>query len=303
MKKLLQALLASVGLTAISASAAGVAEEAVSLPDFNSAVTDTANWREVDAANLILFRIISSEGDERGTVLIETADFAAPNHVEQFKKIVRSGDFNGTLFHRVIDDFMAQGGDVNLIKPDAEWPSINQEFVFTRKPFDDADTIPKAQLLGGSQSSTDGYILGFPIKTQSEFLAGLTESGSVESWIVHCPGTVSTARTDDPNSADTQFFLMRNTKHHLDKTYTAWGRVVGGQDIVMSIKAGKEADNGAVRRPDVLIKAMMVSDLPEAERPRVLVQRTDGPLFASVLEDHPNADVCTLPSVPTIVSE
>lgn len=303
MKKLLKALLASVGLTTLVNSPVAMSQDAIDLPSFDAAKADTANWREADPENLIMFKIISAEGAERGKVVIETADFAAPNHVAQFKKVVRSGDFNGTVFHRVIDDFMAQGGDVEMVKPGSGWPSINQEFVFPRKPFDDNDNVPKAQLLGERQSATDGYIRGFPIKTQSEFLASLKQDGQVESWIVHCAGVVSTARTSDPNSAGTQFFLMRETKHHLDKTYTAWGRVVSGQDVVMSIKKGDDAENGAVKRPDILVKAQMVADMPEDKRPRVLVQKTDGPDFAAILDANSNVDVCMLPPVPTILAD
>ena len=151
--------------------------------------------------------------------------------------------------------------------------------------------------LGNPQSATDGFIDGFPMQTQSEFLAGLTRDGSVESWMPHCEGVVSTARTTDPNSASTQFFLMRETTPHLDRTYTPWGRVVEGQDVVDSIRTGEP-----VRLPDILVSAKVVADMEEAERPRVLVMKTDSPMFAPVLEANPGRNVCDLPPVPTIVS-
>merc|ERR1711916_184816 len=112
-----------------------------------------------------------------------------------------------------------------------------------------------------------------------------------------CKGVVSTARTSDPNSASTQFFLMRDISPWLNREYTAWGRIVSGQDVVDSIEVGEP-----VRMPDVLVSARLVAEMPEAERPRVLVQRTDGPLFASFLEANAGASVCDLPPVPTIVS-
>lgn len=301
MKTFFKALLASVGLGTVSLSSGAIAQDVSEQPTFEEALTDTENWREVDPENLIIFEISTALGRGKGTVLIETADFAAPNHARQFKAIVRSGDFDGTKFHRVIEDFMAQGGDVGAIKPEADWPNLEQEFVFARSPFVEDSDVPAMQLLGKPQDSKNGYIHGFPVQTQLEYLASISESGTVESWIVHCPGVVSTARGSSTSSADTQFFLMRSTKPHLDKTYTAWGRIVSGLEVVMDIKTGPI--EGTVKMPDVLSKAVMAADIPEEERPRVLVQRTDGPDFQKVLQDNEGADVCSLPPVPTIVAE
>lgn len=304
MKRIFKALLASVGFAALGSSPVLAQTETagVSPEQFEQALGDTDNWRIVDPANLIIMHIKTYDGQDRGTVYIETADFAAPNHVKQFKAIIESGDFNQTIFHRVIDDFMAQGGDVEMIRPNKKWPSIGQEFVFKRTPGDADSDIPPAQLLGNPLQSRLGYINGFPIGTQVEGIAALVKGGQIESWIRHCPGTVSTARTNDPNSADTQFFLMRHTAEHLDKTYTAWGRVLVGLDVVRSIKKGDD-EGGSVLRADILSKAVLASTLPEGERPRVIVQRTDGPEFAAFLQTYTGGDICDLPSVPALISE
>lgn len=304
MKKLFRTLFASVGLSAVLGGSPALSQDTeAAQPSFASAIADQENWREVAPENLIIFTINTADDAFRGKVYIETADFAAPKHTKRFKEVVRSGDYVGTVFHRVIDDFMAQGGDVKRVKPESTWENIEQEFVFKRKPYDATDEMPKAQLLGEPAAATAGYISGFPIGTQSEFLASLTKEGSIESWIVHCPGVVSTARTSDPNSASTQFFLMRETSPHLDKTYTAWGRVVVGVDIVKKIKRGAADDGGTVQRPDVLVAAAIASDLDEADRPRILVQRTDGPEFAKFLAANPGANPCDLPPVPTILAQ
>ncbi len=300
MKSLIQALLAGIGLASFGGIAAA-SDEAATQIDFETALADTENWREADPSDLIYFKIVTSEGKLRGELYIETAAFAAPNHVKRFKEVVKSGDFDGTVFHRVIDDFMAQGGDVKMVKPGAEWENIEQEFVFERQPFSDEDSVPKADLLRKSGFDLPGYINGFPIHSENEYNALSKASGAVESWIVHCPGTVSTARTGDPNSASTQFFLMRETSPHLDKDYTAWGRVVVGLDVVQSIKKGSPSDGGSVNRPDVLVKAQMVEDMAPENRPRILIQKTDGPMFADVLATNQSADVCELPPVPAIL--
>ena len=163
--------------------------------------------------------------------------------------------------------------------------------------------MPLDSSFGPLDSAKNGYVNGFPMVTQASFFAEMSKDAMVESWIPHCRGIVSTARTSDPNSANSQFFLMRDTSHHLDKEYTAWGRVVEGEDVVLAIKAGKDSLNGEVSLPDILTSAQVAADMPKAERPRVWVQRTDGPVFTASLADvGEDLGVCDLPSVPAVVA-
>ncbi|MEL6324774.1 MAG: peptidylprolyl isomerase, partial [Pseudomonadota bacterium] len=227
-------------------------------------------------------------------IMIEAFPEIAPKHVAQFMAIVRSGDYDGTAFHRVIDDFMAQGGDVFALHGrDSGLPNIEAEFTFRRDPVE----MP-FNLIGDPTKSKDGYYLGAPMRTQSRFLAELNNDGRVESHIPHCQGVVSTARLgNDENSANAQFFLMRATSPHLDRQYSPWGRIVHGQDVVQSIKTGEPVAN-----PDILTKALVVGDQPEEERPRVWVQRTDGPKFQELLAAYEDDQkVCDLPAVPAVV--
>ncbi len=256
-----------------------------------AAIASEQDWRPVDPENLIIF------DTSRGRVLIEMLPQAAPKHAEQFRAIIRSGDFDGTAFHRVIKDFMAQGGDIFALKGrESGLPDIPGEFTFRRGPAEmPIDTI------GPVDVAQDGWYLGFPIKTQAQWLAEMSKDGLVEAYIPHCPSVVSTARTDDPNSANSQFFLMRGRAEHLDKSYTAWGRVLDGQDHVMAIKLGEPPAN-----PDILTRARMAADVPEGERPQVFVMRTDGPAFNSIREDaalNGPQDVCEHPPVPVAVFE
>ena len=110
---------------------------------------------------------------------------------------------------------------------------------------------------------------------------------------------VSTARTDDPDSANSQFFLMRGRSEHLDKQYTAWGRIIDGADVVYHIKTGEPVTN-----PDILTRAVMASSLPAGETLEAWVQRTDGPEFRETLAAETptgDEDVCELPAVPAVV--
>ena len=285
--------------SAIALSFAAVAQEAAE-PAPPSEITaaeakaDPANWRHVDPENLFIF------DTNKGRILIEAFPEIAPKHYKQFSTIIRSGDYDGTGFHRVINDFMAQGGDIFALKGrDSGLPNVEGEFTFRRDPAE----MPLEATIGPEDTAKFGYIKGFPIGTQASFFAEMSVDGMVESYIPHCKGMVSTARTDDPNSANSQFFLMRGQAEHLDRKYTAWGRVVVGEDVVMSIKHGSDARDGHVDNPDILTSAKVAADLPEGERPEVWVERTDGPLFRASVADKDDIDVCSLPSVTAVVNE
>ncbi|MEO0465211.1 MAG: peptidylprolyl isomerase [Pseudomonadota bacterium] len=271
----------------LMASAQDETTEAVITAEMAAADPDT--WRQADPENIIIFRTTS------GRVVIEMLPEVAPSHATQFRTLVRSGDYDGTSFHRVIQGFMAQGGDIFALKGrESGLPNIPGEFTFRRTPED----MPM-DAFGEPDISMDGYIKGFPIKTQAAWIAEMSSDGLIESYIPHCASVVSTARTSDPDSANSQFFLMRGRAEHLDRGYTAWGRIIDGQDAVMSIKLGEPP---AV--PDILQRAVMAADIPEAERPAIYVMRTDSDVFQARLAAAGVSiatDVCDVDPVPAIV--
>jgi len=148
-----------------------------------------------------------------GDVIIELFNDIAPNHVERFKKLSREKKYDNVVFHRVIDGFMAQTGDVQ----------------FGNFALDSYD-ITRA---GTGQSV-------YP-DLKAEF-----------SDIPHERGTLSMARSNDPNSANSQFFICFKVAPHLDRQYTVFGKVVQGMEFVDLIKKG-EGSNGAVSKPDKII--------------------------------------------------
>ena len=150
---------------------------------------------------------------KNGDVVIELFNDIAPNHVERFKKLSREKKYDNVVFHRVIDGFMAQTGDVQFGN-------------FTL----DSYNISRA---GTGQSV-------YP-DLKAEF-----------SDIPHERGTLSMARSNDPNSANSQFFICFKSAPHLDRQYTVFGKVVQGMEFVDLIKRG-EGSNGAVSKPDKII--------------------------------------------------
>lgn len=252
-----------------------------------AAKTDTENWRQIDADRLLVFETT------KGRIIIEMFSETAPLHVAQYSAIARSGDYDGTSFHRVIEGFMAQGGDVFALHGrESGLPNIQAEFTFRRDP-----AAMAFDMLGDENRAIEGYFKGLPIRTQSKWMAELNKDGLVESSIQHCQGVVSAARLgNDENSANAQFFLLRAHSDWLDREYSPWGRIVDGQDAVQALKIGEPVVN-----PDILTRAYIVGDQPEAEQIKAWTMRTDGPDFAATLEANGEAKVCDLPAVPTLI--
>ena len=148
-----------------------------------------------------------------GVVEIELFPDKAPNHVKRFIELSDSGKYDGVVFHRVIDGFMAQTGDVKYGN------SKNNDFNI-------------------SLAGTGGSDLP---NLKAEF-----------SDIAHTRGIISAARSADPNSANSQFFICFDSAPHLDRQYSAFGKVIKGMDLIDKIKKG-DPNSGAVSEPDIII--------------------------------------------------
>jgi peptidylprolyl isomerase len=158
---------------------------------------------------------------KNGDVIIALRPDLAPKHVAQIKKLVREGAYDNVAFHRVINGFMAQTGDV--------------KFGNMKKGFS-----PEAVGTGGSD------LPDLPAEfSQSEHFKR---------------GTLGMARSQDPNSANSQFFIMFAPAPNLDGQYTIVGNVVSGMELVDKIKKGDEADNGTVADPDRMVKVRIAAD-------------------------------------------
>tara|TARA_Y100000590_G_scaffold105326_1_gene119813 strand:+ start:138 stop:692 length:555 start_codon:yes stop_codon:yes gene_type:complete len=149
-----------------------------------------------------------------GEVKIELFSDVAPNHVERIKTLANDGKYDNVVFHRVIDGFMAQTGDVQF---------------------------------GNSSSNT------FDLKKSGMGGSDMPDLKQEFSNIPHQRGTLSMARSSNPNSANSQFFICFKDAPFLDRQYTVFGKVIEGMEFVDKIKRGDEGQNGSVDNPDKII--------------------------------------------------
>lgn len=253
-------------------------------------------WRTVDPENLIVI------DTKYGDIAVELYPEIAPNHVQQIKTLVRQKFYNDVVFHRVIDGFMNQTGDGSNGDGtgDSDLPNISAEFTF-RRGTDMPFTLVTAKKAGDSEIGV-GFYKSLPIASQPSSQAMFTKDNKVDAFGLHCKGVTSMARTSDPNSANSQFFLMRAQAEHLDRQYSIWGNTVMGYELLEKPKVGTIGEvPGWV--PDRMNVVEVAADM--AERPTVQVLKTDHPAFQNWLKTQKNADgsfpsVCDL-AVPTRV--
>ena len=148
-----------------------------------------------------------------GDVKIELFEDVAPNHVKRIKDLADAGKYDNVVFHRVIEGFMAQTGDVKF----------------------------------GNSSSSD-----FDLQRAGMGGSDLPDLKQEFNDLPHERGTVSMARSSDPNSANSQFFICFESASYLDRNYTVFGKVIEGMEFVDKIKKG-DGPNGSVSEPDKII--------------------------------------------------
>ena len=255
-------------------------------------------WRTVDPENLLVI------DTKYGDIGVELFPEIAPNHVAQIKALTKQGFYNDVVFHRVIDGFMNQTGDGTNGNGtgDSTLPNINAEFTF-RRGTDMPFTLVTAKKVDEGEIGV-GFYKNLQIASQPTSQAMFTKDNKVDAFGLHCKGVTSMARTSDPNSANSQFFLMRAQAEHLDTQYSIWGNTVMGYDLLEKPQVGTIGEiPGWV--PDRMNTVEIAADMAEGERPTVQVLRTDHPAFGNWLKTQKKADgtfpnVCEL-SVPTRV--
>ena len=240
------------------------------------AAAQTSDWRTPDPNNVWVI------DTNQGRILVELSPELAPRHVERVKVLTRHGFYDGLTFFRVINGFMAQTGDpLNNGTEGSALPDMEPEFSFRRGMGGGFVRAAGAAPDDIARAATDlGFIGVMPVRSHPEMQMMVTADGKAPAWGLFCAGVAGMARGEPKNSANSQFFLMRDTRHDLDLKYTPFGRVISGLDVVRKIKAGEP-----VAEPqDHMTSVRLLSDLPEAERPQVQVMDTRGPAFRALVD-------------------
>lgn len=210
----------------------------------------------------------------KGRIVVELYPNLAPESAARLKTLTRQHFYDGLVFHRVIEDFMDQTGDP---KGDgtggSTLPDVKAEFTIRRDP---SFPLSIAARPPGSLIGFDGAM---PVETQVNELFPMSKDGKVDLWPQFCQGVVGMAHSYDPNSNNSQFFLMRGADASLNKGYTAVGVVIWGQSIVRKIKIGQPPVD-----PDKMLKVQVMADMPAADRPNLEIMDTMAPEFQAVID-------------------
>jgi peptidylprolyl isomerase len=227
-------------------------------------------WREVDPDNLVFMDLAEGE------VVIELNPVFAPKTVEQFRRLVRERFYDGLAFYRVIDGFVAQGGDGSDLGELSNVPLIEAEFErdwADELPF---TTVQKPDLFAPETGFADGFAAG------RDLAAGKT-------WLLHCPGVVAMARNDGADSSRTDFYIViGQAPRYLDRNMNVFGRVIYGMEAAQRIRRGPAGDNGIIRDDTAASRIhgiVLAADIPEEERRDAYVMDTGSKGFADLLDD------------------
>ncbi len=253
------------------------------------AASTKEDWKALDPENTLYIEL------EKRRVVIALSPSLAPKHVANIKKLARAGFYNGLTFYRVIDGFVAQGGDA-LETRSKELPTLAAEFeTATPKEFsfyemkDRDGYAPRVGFI-------DGLPIGYDPKTRG-------------AWHLHCPGALAMARGDEPDTAKGEFYISLQQTRYLDRNMTVLGRVVAGMEHVQSLRRVAPPEKPEDDLGEKIIMVRVAADVPEAERTNLEMLSTDSPAFDAYVESRRNrpepffvyrpgfVDICQL-SVP-----
>jgi peptidylprolyl isomerase len=262
-------LLLAAALAALSATVqaapkpAGKSAAAAAAPAKPSGPGAT-DWRTPDPNDVLVI------DTNKGRVLVELVPEVAPQNATRIRELAHENFFDGLRFFRVVENFMDQTGDPqNTGQGGSSKPNVPGEFTFRRGS--DLNFVVAAD-----QSVAEvGFVKSLPVMSQSMMLAAMTKDQKVSAWGLYCPGVAGMARDDNPDSANSQFFLMRAGYPALEKRYTAFGRVISGMEVVTAIKVGEPVADPQ----DRMERVRLLADLAEKDRPKVRVIDPKGPWF------------------------
>lgn len=251
--------------------------------------TAAKDWRQIRDDELLIIKL------EHGEVLVALSPELAPAHVKQIRKLAKEHFYDGLSFYRVIDGFVAQGGD----------------------PFSDRDIGGAKKALKGEFETTVGDKFNFdrlPDKDGYAPEVGFLETLPVgfdprtkTAWHLHCAGAFAFGRENDADTASTEFYIALQPQRYLDRNLSVFGRVIDGMEYLQALRRVNPPET---RQDDLgakIVSIRMASDLPKEERPHFEILDSRRPVFADYVaarRNRPEAffyfrpdyiDICQLP--------
>ena len=227
-------------------------------------------WREVDPDRLVFMEL------QEGLAIIELNPLFAPKTVRQFRELVQQGFYDGLSFYRVIEGFVAQGGDGSDLGERSSVPLIDAEFEI-EWPEEAEYTLVQEPDMFAPQT---GFMNGFAVARDPK---------ENTAWLAHCPGVVAMARNEGPDTSRTDFYIViGQAPHYLDRNMNVFGRVIHGMDAVQKIRRGKPAENGVILddAASTRIRRMRLgSDIPDEDLLTALVLDSNDESFEDMLDD------------------
>lgn len=226
-------------------------------------------WRKVEPENLVFMELPA------GTVAIEINSAFAPATAQQFRELVQERFYDGLGFYRVIEGFVAQGGDGSDLGELSDKATIKAEFEREWSEELSWQFVQQPDLF----APLTGFVDGFAVSRDPE---------SNQAWLAHCPGAVAMARNNDKDSSRTDFYIViGQAPRYLDRNMNVFGRVIDGMHAVQAIQRGPESNNGIFQdetRITRIRRMRLASDIPEEERLEAYVMDTQSEAFEEMLD-------------------
>lgn len=285
----IQFLTLAFSLICLNASAEALADKKSSAEILATATAE--DWRQIPSDDLLIFQL------ERGQIAIALSPVLAQNHVAQVKKLARDGFYDGLSFYRVIEGFVAQGGD-----PFNERELKSAEAVMVAEFEEDVDGAFLSAFF--RHADPDGYA------AEVGFIGTLPVGYDPEAghaWHLHCAGAFAFGRENEKDTASTEFYITLQPQRYLDRNLSVFGRVIDGMEHVQALRrvdppASKEDDLG-----EAILSVRVASDISVETRPAFEILDSARPVFAEYVEARRNRpeeffwfrpdhlDVCQLP--------
>ncbi len=268
MKKFISMLIAS-GVFWATPVFADALEDKPSSADILAASTPS-DWRKLDPENTLYIDL------ERGRIVIALSSQLAQAHVAQIKALARGGFYDGLSFYRVIDGFVAQGGDA------FETREIKNAAKILDAEFDE-DLSSAVSFT--AVNSDDGYaqVAGF---VESLPTGVDKEAGKV--WLLHCTGAIAMARNNEKDSASTEFYITLQPQRYLDRNLTVFGRVVQGMEYLQALRRVSPPESEEDDMGETIVAIRVAADMPEEDRVKLEILDSATETFATYVEARRN---------------